>query len=126
MTGKLWESEHGPNGGDEINVIEPGHNYGWGVDHDGRSSTGITKRSEPGMEQPIVYYTPTLAPSGMTFYTGSRYPGWKNSLFVGALGGQQLRRLETSGGQVVHQEAGVQSVRPRAGRRRRPRRSTCT
>ena len=57
------------------------------------------------MDEPIVYYTPTIAPSGITFYTGSKYPGWKNNLFVSALAGQQLRRLETSGGKVVHQEA---------------------
>jgi glucose/arabinose dehydrogenase len=104
VTGKLWESEHGPNGGDEINVIEPGKNYGWGVITMG-IEPGMTKRSEPGMEQPIVYYTPTIAPTGMTFYTGDKYPGWKNHLFVAALAGQQLRRLETSGDKVVHQEA---------------------
>jgi aldose sugar dehydrogenase len=103
VTGKLWESEHGPNGGDEINVIEPGKNYGWGVITMG-IEPGMTKRAEPGMEQPIVYYTPTIAPTGMTFYTGDKYPGWKNSLFVSALAGQQLRRLETSAGKVVHQE----------------------
>ena len=103
-TWKLWESEHGPNGGDEINVVEPGRNYGWGVITMG-IEPGMTKRSEPGMEQPIVYYTPTIAPTGMTFYTGDKYPGWKNHLFVAALAGQQLRRLETSGTTVVHQEA---------------------
>jgi glucose/arabinose dehydrogenase len=103
VTGKLWESEHGPNGGDEINVVEPGRNYGWGVITMG-IEPGMTKRSEPGMEQPIVYYTPTIAPTGMTFYTGDKYPGWKNHLFVSALAGQQLRRLETSGTTVVHQE----------------------
>jgi glucose/arabinose dehydrogenase len=103
VTGKLWESEHGPNGGDEINIIEPGHNYGWGVTTMGVQA-GITKRSEPGMDDPIVYYTPTLAPSGITFYAGSAYPDWKNNLFVSGLAGQQLRRLETSGGKVVHQE----------------------
>ena len=64
VTGKLWESEHGPTGGDEINIIEPGHNYGWGVITMG-VQPGITKRSEPGMDQPIVYYTPTIAPSGI-------------------------------------------------------------
>ena len=100
MTGKLWESEHGPTGGDEINIIEPGHNYGWGVITMG-VEPGITKRSEPGMEQPIVYYTPTIAPSGIVFYTGDKYPGWKNNLFVSALAGQQLRRLEISGDKVV-------------------------
>jgi aldose sugar dehydrogenase len=103
VTGKLWESEHGPQGGDEINIIEKGHNYGWGVITMG-IQPGITKRSEDGMDQPIVYYTPTIAPSGMVFYTATRYPSWKNSLFVGCLGGQQLRRLEISGDNVTHQE----------------------
>ncbi|HET7695700.1 MAG TPA: PQQ-dependent sugar dehydrogenase [Vicinamibacterales bacterium] len=103
-SGLLWESEHGPNGGDEINIIEKGKNYGWGVVTMGVQS-GITERSRPGMEPPIVYYTPTIAPSGMVFYTGSKYPGWKNDLFVAALAGQQLRRLEIRGREVVHQEA---------------------
>lgn len=101
--GKLWSSEHGPNGGDEINIIEPGRNYGWGVITMG-TEPGMTKRSAPGMEQPIVHYTPTIAPTGMTFYTGDKYPGWKNSLFVAALAGQQLRRLETTASAVTHQE----------------------
>jgi mono/diheme cytochrome c family protein len=65
---------------------------------------GITERSHEGMEQPIVYYTPTIAPSGISFYSGSKYPGWKNNLFVAALAGQQLRRLEISGRKVIHQE----------------------
>ncbi|HWB84209.1 MAG TPA: PQQ-dependent sugar dehydrogenase [Bryobacteraceae bacterium] len=104
VTGKLWESEHGPTGGDEINVIQPGHNYGWGVISDG-IQPGITERSHEGMEQPIVYYTPSIAPAGISFYTGDKYPGWKNtSLFVGGLRGQQLRRLEISGDKVIHQE----------------------
>ena len=103
VSGKLWESEHGPSGGDEINIIEPGRNYGWGVITMG-TQPGITRQSEPGMEQPIVYYTPTLAPSGLAFYTGTRYPAWKNNLFVSALAGQQLRRLEISGETVTHQE----------------------
>jgi glucose/arabinose dehydrogenase len=102
--GQLWESEHGPTGGDEINLIEKGKNYGWGVISMGLQN-GITERSHEGMEQPIVYYTPTIAPSGIGFYTGSKYPGWKNNLFVAALAGQQLRRLETSGRKVIHQEA---------------------
>ena len=109
VTGKLWESEHGPNGGDEINVIEPGKNYGWGVITMG-IEPGMTKRAEPGMEQPVVYYTPTIAPTGMTFYTGDKYPGWKNNLFVAALAGQQLRRLEISGSTVTHQEMVFQQL----------------
>jgi glucose/arabinose dehydrogenase len=104
VTGKLWESEHGPSGGDEINIIEPGHNYGWGVITMG-NEPGMTKQSEPGMDQPVVYYTPTLAPSAITFYSGDKYPGWKNSLFVSGLAGQQLRRLEIDGDKVTHQEA---------------------
>jgi glucose/arabinose dehydrogenase len=103
VTGLLWESEHGPTGGDEINVIEKGKNYGWGVISMG-VQPGITQRSAPGMEQPIVYYTPTMAPSGINFYVGSRYPGWRNNLFVAALAGQQLRRLEIKGRAVVAQE----------------------
>jgi aldose sugar dehydrogenase len=103
VSGKLWESEHGPQGGDEINIIEPGHNYGWGVITMG-IQPGITKRAEPGMEQPVVYYTPTIAPSGIAFYSGTKYPGWKNNLFVSGLAGQQLRRLEIAGDKVTHQE----------------------
>ena len=103
VDGKLWESEHGPQGGDEINIIESGRNYGWGVITMG-IQPGITKRAEPGMEQPIVYFTPTVAPAGMAFYDGSHYPGWKNNLFVSGLAGQQLRRLEVAGGKVTHQE----------------------
>jgi aldose sugar dehydrogenase len=103
VSGKLWESEHGPQGGDEVNIIEPGHNYGWGVITMG-TDRRVPEQTHEGMEQPIVYYTPTIAPSGMVFYTGSRYPGWKNDLFVSALGGQQLRRLEISGDKVTHQE----------------------
>ena len=103
VTGKLWESEHGPQGGDEINIIEPGRNYGWGVITHGVQN-GITKRAEAGMEQPIVYYTPTIAPSGIAFYTGDQFPAWKNNLLVGGMAGQQLRRLEISGDKVTHQE----------------------
>jgi glucose/arabinose dehydrogenase len=103
VTGKLWESEHGPQGGDEINIIEKGHNYGWGVITMG-VQPGITERAHEGMEQPVVYYTPTIAPSGMVFYAGNKYAEWKNNLFVSALGGQQLRRLEIDGDKVTHQE----------------------
>jgi glucose/arabinose dehydrogenase len=103
-SGKLWESEHGPTAGDEINIIERGRNYGWGVATRGRQP-GITKVSEPGMVDPIVYYIPTFAPSGISFYSGDRYPGWKNtSLFVGGLAGQALRRLQIEGDTVATQE----------------------
>ena len=103
-SGKLWESEHGPTAGDEINIIAGGRNYGWGVATRGRQP-GITKVSEPGMVDPIVYYIPTFAPSGISFYSGNRYPGWKNtSLFVGGLAGQALRRLQIDGDRVTSQE----------------------
>ena len=104
ITGRLWESEHGPTGGDEINVIRPGHNYGWGVISNG-VQPGITERTHEGMEQPVVYFTPSIAPAGISFYTGDKYPGRQNtSLFVGGLRGQQLRRLEIKGDKVTHQE----------------------
>jgi glucose/arabinose dehydrogenase len=103
VTGQLWESEHGPAGGDEINIVEPGKNYGWGVITMGVQN-GITKRSEPGMQQPVRYWTPSVAPSGIAFYTGTAYPGWKNHLFVSCLVGQQLKRLEIANGQVTHEE----------------------
>jgi glucose/arabinose dehydrogenase len=105
VTGKLWESEHGPTGGDEINLIEPGRNYGWAVITLGNQN-GITERAREGMEQPVTTFPTTMAPSALAFYTGTRYPGWRNnSLFLCTLVGQQLRRLEVSAGQVTHQEA---------------------
>jgi len=103
VTGQLWESEHGPTGGDEINIIQPKHNYGWGVATKG-VQPGITKTSEPGMDDPIRYWTPSVAPSGIAFYTGDKYPGWKDNLFVSCLAGQQLKRLEIKDGKVLHEE----------------------
>jgi len=102
-SGLMWETEHGPAGGDEVNVIEPGHNYGWGVASMG-VQPGITRRSAPGMDDPVAWYTPRIAPSGIAFYAGDRYPGWRGSLFIGGLAGQQLRRLEVRGRDVVDQE----------------------
>ena len=104
-TGLLWESEHGPTGGDEINIVEPGKNYGWAVISNGLQP-GIETSSAPGMEQPIAHYTPTIAPSGISFLGVDRdiYPQWDRSLFVSGLAGQQLRRLEVDGREVVDQE----------------------
>jgi glucose/arabinose dehydrogenase len=102
-TNKLWATEHGPRGGDELNLIEPGKNYGWAVVSHGMQP-GITKSEQEGMESPKAAWTPPLAPAGITFYDGARYPGWKNSLFVCGLGGQQLRRIEISNDTVTHQE----------------------
>jgi glucose/arabinose dehydrogenase/mono/diheme cytochrome c family protein len=103
VTGKLWESEHGPNSADEINVIEKGANYGWGVATKAAQAGMVS--SAPGMIDPVIYYTPTMATAGISFYTGDRYPAWKNtSLFVGGLLGERLERLETDGDKVTHQE----------------------
>ena len=106
-TGAVWTHEHGARGGDEINIIRKGRNYGWpvithGIDYDG-SPIGIGK-SAPGMEQPLYFWVPSIAPSGMAFYTGGKFPKWCNSLFVGALRGQLLVRLELSGDRVVREE----------------------
>lgn len=103
LTNKLWETEHGPTGGDELNLLEAGKNFGWAVVSYGMQP-GITKSEQAGMESPKAYWTPTLAPAGIVFYGGTRYPGWKNSLFVSGLGGQQLRRIEITNDAVTHQE----------------------
>src|ERR1700730_1283223 len=108
-TGKLWETEHGPKGGDELNLIEPGRNYGGAVITNGIQA-GITKTAQEGMEPPVVFWTPTFAPSGMTFYAGTRYPAWACRLFVCGLASQQLRRIELGGDQVKHQEVVLDQV----------------
>ncbi len=107
ITGKLWATEHGPRNGDELNRIEPGKNYGWPLASWGQVqfTEKISGTSHPGTEQPIVQWSPTIAPSGIMFYTGDRYPGWKNSLFVSCLFGRQLRRIETDADTVTRQEA---------------------
>jgi aldose sugar dehydrogenase len=106
-SGKLWMHEHGPRGGDEINVPEAGKNYGWpvigyGIDYSGAKIHESTRKA--GMEQPIYYWVPSIAPSGMAFYTGDLFPAWKGNLFVGALAGQVLVRLELDGERVVKEE----------------------
>ncbi|CAN5433236.1 PQQ-dependent sugar dehydrogenase [soil metagenome] len=106
-TGEVWQNEHGPRGGDEINRIRAGANYGWpivgeGVNYDGAR---ITNRAEaPGIEPPLLTWTPSIAPSGMTFYTGDAFPQWRGNAFVGALAGQHLRRVVLDGTRVVGQE----------------------
>lgn len=106
-TGRIWEVEHGPRGGDEVNVIEAGVNYGWPVITYGMSYAGfpIGEGSEkPGMAQPVTYWVPSISPSGMAFYTGAAFPAWRGNLFVGALSGELLVRLELDGERVVHEE----------------------
>jgi len=106
-TGRLWIHEHGARGGDEINLPEAGKNYGWpvityGVDYSGvKIGEGVAKA---GMEQPLYYWDPSIAPSGMTFYTGDRFPQWQGNLFVGALKSRVLVRLELDGMRVVREE----------------------
>jgi glucose/arabinose dehydrogenase len=107
-TGELWTHEHGPQGGDEVNVIRAGRNYGWPVITYG-ANYGIGTRigegtARAGMEQPLARWTPSIAPSGMAFYTGTAFPAWKGNLLVGALRGQALHRLELDGEKVVHEE----------------------
>jgi len=88
VTGEVWENEDGPNGGDEVNVLQPGKNYGWPVISYGRFYLGPRVSEKPwqeGMEQPLVFWVPSIAVSGMTFYTGDRFPNWKNNLFVGGM-----------------------------------------
>jgi glucose/arabinose dehydrogenase len=106
-TGVLWVVEHGPRGGDEINIVKRGANYGWpvvgyGIDYSGRPIHEATDKS--GMEPPIYYWDPSIAPSGMAFYTGDVYPGWRGNLLVGALAGQALHRLVLDGDRVVAEE----------------------
>jgi len=107
VTGDLWESEHGPRGGDELNILHPGHNYGWpvityGMNYDG---TPITNHlAHDGMDQPVTYWVPSIATSALAFYTGTEFPQWKNNLFLGSLAAQELRRLVIDGGKVTHQE----------------------
>jgi glucose/arabinose dehydrogenase len=109
VTGNLWETEHGPRGGDELNLIEPGKNYGWpvithGIDYGGLPvGAGIT--AHDGMQQPVYYWDPVIAPSGLASYRGNLFPQWKDSVFVGGLGGMLLDRLTLSGGKVVAEEA---------------------
>jgi glucose/arabinose dehydrogenase len=115
--GKLWEQEHGPKGGDEINIVGKGKNYGWpvvsyGVNYDG-SPVGTGKTSAPGMVEPIWHWTPSIAPSGMAFYTGDLFPGWKGSLFNGALKFKLISRLELKGGRAVKEERLLQGLNER-------------
>jgi glucose/arabinose dehydrogenase len=113
-TGVLWTHEHGPQGGDEINVIRRGRNYGWPVITYGANYGTGTKIGEgtakAGMEQPIYYWVPSIAPSGIAFYTGDKFPRWQGDLFVGALKDQMLVRLRLDGEKVVHEERMLKGV----------------
>lgn len=107
-TGRLWTSEHGARGGDEINAVDKGRNYGFPVIGYGRDYNGkpinADKTAQPGMEQPVYFWTPDIAPAGMTFYDGTRFPEWRGNLFVSALAGKSLIRLVLKDGRVVNEE----------------------
>lgn len=107
VTGELWAVEHGPRGGDELNLVRAGRNYGWplityGMNYNGTPIAAGTARE--GLEQPVLHWTPSIAVCAMDFYTGDRFPRWKNHLFVTALAQEELRRLVLDGEKVVHQE----------------------
>jgi glucose/arabinose dehydrogenase len=115
-SGKLWMHEHGPRGGDEVNIPEKGKNYGWpvigfGIDYSGAKIHQSTNRS--GMEQPVKYWVPSIAPSGMAFYQGDLFPAWRGSLFVGALSGRMVARLALDGEKVTGEERLLQGLRER-------------
>jgi glucose/arabinose dehydrogenase len=117
VTGEIWAHEHGPQGGDEINIIKKGANYGWpvvtyGIDYDG--TTISTQTEKPGMEKPIYYWLPSIAPCGMTFVTSDRYPDWKGHLLVGSLKFQYLELVKLKNNKVI----GRQKIASNIGRLR--------
>ncbi|RRB04280.1 PQQ-dependent sugar dehydrogenase [Larkinella rosea] len=108
VTGDIWEAEFGPRGGDEVNRIEPGKNYGWptityGIEYSGKP-VGDAIQQKEGLQQPVYYWDPSVSPSGMTFYSSNRIPEWKNNLFIGALSGMHIVRLVIEKNKVVGEE----------------------
>lgn len=106
-TGEIWMHEHGPRGGDEVNILKAGANYGWpaityGIDYSGLKISDKTHL--PGMEQPVIHWTPSIAPCGMAYYNGDKFPNWRGNIFVGALAKTHLRRLIIEDDQVIEQE----------------------
>ena len=113
VTGDLWETEHGPMGGDELNLIKPGLNYGWpiisyGINYDGTILTEMSHKE--GMEQPVIQWTPSIAPCGMTFVTGNRFKNWENNILVGSLRFDYVERIVLDGQKVAHQEKLVEGI----------------
>ena len=119
-TGDLWEVEHGTRGGDEINIARKGKDYGWptiayGIEYQGAPITGgITAKD--GMEQPLYYWDPVIAPSGMIFYTGDMFPAWKGSLFIGGMASTNLVRLDLSGEKITGEERLLKDLQPQRER----------
>ncbi|UZJ41769.1 PQQ-dependent sugar dehydrogenase [Prosthecochloris sp. SCSIO W1101] len=115
-TGKIWFHEHGPKGGDELNILKSGANYGWpaityGVDYSGAIIS--EKTALPGMEQPSTYWVPSIAPSGMAIYDGNAFPDWKGNIFIGALVQRHLRRVILQGEQIIDQEILLKDLKER-------------
>jgi len=113
VTGELWANEHGPKGGDELNRVLPGRNYGWPTVSYGTEYTGekiSDSGTAPGIEPPVHYWVPSIATSGLMFYTGDRFPAWRGSAFVGGLKSQQLVRLRLDGDRVVEEERLLRGV----------------
>lgn len=113
LTGEIWVSEHGPRGGDELNLIRPGVNYGWpvisyGINYDGTVLTSLTEKE--GMEQPVFYWTPSIGPCGMTFVTGDRYPRWKHNIMLGSLPLKHLERVVMKDNTVIHREQLLEGI----------------
>jgi len=108
QTGELWEAEFGPRGGDELNLIKPGKNYGWptityGIEYSGKK-IGDSIQQQDGLEQPVYYWDPVLSPSGMSFYKGNAIPEWQNNLFIGGLSSMHIARLQIENNKVVGEE----------------------
>ena len=115
-TGYIWSVEHGPRGGDELNILRPGANYGWPVITYGKSYAGFSIGegvTKPGMAQPVAYWVPSISPSGLAFYTGDAFSRWRGSLFLGALSGEMLVRLELDGERVVREERLLEELETR-------------
>jgi glucose/arabinose dehydrogenase len=112
-TGKIWAHEHGPRGGDELNLVEKGKNYGWpvisyGINYDGSILTELTHKQ--GMEQPVFQWTPSIAPCGMAQYTGDKFPEWKGNLFVGALAFRYVARVQLNGDKYIGEEKLLEGI----------------
>ena len=118
VTGELWEAEHGTRGGDEINIVRKGKDYGWptiayGIEYQGGAITG-DKTAQAGMEQPLYYWDPVIGPSGMAFYTADLFPAWKGSLFIGGHQTNDLVRLSIDGEKVTSEERLLTNLPTRA------------
>lgn len=112
-SGIVWANEHGPQGGDEVNIIEPGNNYGWpvisyGINYNGTEFAEDTARA--GMEQPILYWDPSIAPAGMTFVTSDKYPGWEGDLLVASLKFSYIAHLDVEGNEILEETKLVEGV----------------